>query len=337
METLADYGTVAYFGVPTFTTGIFRTWYGLGSIQTAAQLALILLAFAVCALFFEQHSRKKAYFYESSKSARNKPVRLHGIKATMALIACLFPLLLGFIIPNIQLTLWAIENSHELLDPRFWQLVKNSLLLGLIATASALCLAIFLSYAKRLTASKFSKICFQISSWGYAVPGIVIAVGILTPLANFDNMLDQFFTDNLGISTGLILSGSIVALILAYLVRFLAVSLHAVNSGLEKISPEMDQASRLLGDSTLATLKRVHIPILKSSLLTALILVFVDVMKELPATLVLRPFDYNTLAVKAYELAGDEQLAQASLSSLAIVIAGIIPVILLMRMSESRK
>jgi iron(III) transport system permease protein len=334
METLADYGTVSYFGVQTFTTGIFRTWYGLGSIQTAAQLALMLLAFAVCALYFEQQSRRKAYFYEASRTSKHQPIQLNGIAAALAVLICVIPLLIGFVIPNTQLVIWAVQHSSEIINAKFWQLVGNTLLLGFIATSAALVLAVLLSYAKRLTQNRFTHLCFQISSWGYAIPGIVIAVGILTPLANFDNALDAMLSQHFGISTGLLLSGSVVALILAYLVRFLAVSLHAVNSGLEKVSPEMDRASRLLGSSSLSTLRKIHIPILKSSLLTALILVFVDVMKELPATLVLRPFDFNTLAVKAYELAADEQLAQAAMPSLAIVLAGIIPVVLLMRMSD---
>lgn len=336
METLADYGTVAYFGIPTFTTGIFRTWYGLGSIHTAAQLALMLMAFAVCALYFELQSRRKAFFYEAKTSDKNQPIKLHGGKAFLAILGCSIPIAIGFVIPNTQLLFWAVQHGAELLDLKFWQLVGNSLLLGLFATSIALFLALLLSYAKRLTQSRLATVCFQISSWGYAIPGIVIAVGILTPLANFDNAADAFFKQQFGISTGLLLSGSIGALLIAYLVRFLAVSLHTVNSSLEKVSPEMDRASRLLGCSSLSTLRKVHMPILKGSLLTALILVFVDVMKELPATLVLRPFDFNTLAVKAYELAADEQLAEASLSSLAIVIAGIIPVVLLMRMSERK-
>lgn len=329
METLADFGAVSYFGVNTFTTGIFRTWYGLDSISGAAQLSLMLLGFVLLLLALEKSSSKRRAFHDKKTSTPATPKQLSGIKQWLVIAIAASPLLLGFIIPVAQLFIWAIADSAQFFSLRFWALIGNTVSLAALTAMLALGLALLIAYSHRISQSKISLFTKRIAGLGYAVPGLVIAVGTLIPLAFLDNSIDAFLRTNLNISSGLLLSGTLVALVIAYLVRFLAVALNSVDAGLNSIAPNMDQAARSLGLSPLGVLKQVHLPIMKSSALTALLIVFVDVMKELPATLVLRPFNFNTLAVRAYELASDERLSDAALPSLAIVLVGLLPVILL--------
>jgi len=336
METLADFGAVSYFGVSSFTTGIFRTWYGLDNVEGAAQLALLLLSFVVVLLALETSSRKRAAFHDKKTSAPAKRIPLRGSKQLIAICLVSLPLLLGFLIPSAQLVIWAAENASQFLDLAFWQLLWNTVMLAGITALIALSLAILVAYAHRLNQTRFTKLAKRIVGLGYAIPGLVIAVGTLIPLAYFDNSLDAWMRANTGFSTGLLISGTLVALVIAYLVRFLAVALNSVESGLGSVRPNMDQAARSLGLSPFQVLKQVHLPLMRSSLFTGLLIVFVDVMKELPATLVLKPFNFNTLAVRAYELASDERLADAALPSIAIVLAGLIPVIVLSRLGRGR-
>ena len=334
METLADFGAVSYFGVSTFTTGIFRTWYGLDNVEGAAQLALLLLAFVIVLLALERSSRKRAAYHDKKTSAPALPKQLHGRKQLIAITLASTPLLLGFLIPSFQLLLWAIENVSQLTDNSFWQLLLNTLMLASITSVIAVSLALLVAYAHRLSQSRITQLSRKIVGLGYAIPGLIIAVGTLIPLAYFDNSVDAWMRENAGFSTGLLISGTIASLIIAYLVRFLAVALNSVESGLNSIRPNMDQAARSLGQSPLNVLTKIHLPIMRGSIFTGLLIVFVDVMKELPATLVLKPFNFNTLAVRAYELASDERLADAALPSIAIVLAGLLPVILLSRLSR---
>ena len=329
METLADFGAVSYFGVNTFTAGIFRTWYGLGSVSGAAQLSLMLLGFVLLLVALEKFSNKRRAFHDKKTKTPIEPRPLRGSKQILAISLALIPLLFGFIIPVLQLLIWAIADSAQLISLRFWALVANTVTLAAITTFLALVLALLIAYSHRISQSKLTLFAKHIAGLGYAVPGLVIAVGTLIPLAFLDNRIDAFMRANMNISSGLLLSGTLFALIIAYLVRFLAVAINSVDSGLNSIAPNMDQAARSLGLSPLAVLRQVHLPIMSSSVLTALLIVFVDVMKELPATLVLRPFNFNTLAVRAYELASDERLSEAALPSLAIVLVGLLPVILL--------
>ena len=330
MEVLADYGTVAYFGIPTFTTGIFRTWYGLADPGAAAQLAAVLLSFVFVLIVLERWSRIRARFHHTSSRYSNLPrYRLRGWRAWVAVAACGLPILLGFAIPAVQLTIWAVRTTDHWMQPAFLQLVLNSFYLAALASVIAVSLALILAYAKRMQSGWITVAAVRVAGMGYAVPGTVIAIGVMLPFAWFDNTLDSLMRAQFGISTGLILSGTLVALVFAYAVRFLAVSLQTVEAGLSKIKPGMDDAARSLGRRPLATLLQVHLPIMRGTLLTALLLVFVDVLKELPATLILRPFDFNTLAVRAFELAGDERLAESSSAALAIVLVGLLPVILL--------
>jgi iron(III) transport system permease protein len=331
METLADYGTVYYFGVSTFTTGIFRTWFGMNDQVAAAQLAAMLLSLIFILILLERLSRHRARFHHNASQRPLPGYQLRGIRALLALLACLFPLLLGFLLPATQLAIWAWETAPRMINVDFWRLTWNSLALAGGTALLALPIALFLGYGQRLTPYWLVRFAVRLAAMGYAIPGTVIAIGILLPFAWFDNQMDSLMRTHFNFSTGLILSGSIVALVSAYLVRFLAVSLQTVEAGLGRIRPTMDDAARSLGLRPTQVLLRVHIPILRGSLLTALLLVFVDVMKELPATLVLRPFNFNTLAVRAFELAADERLADSAGAALMIVLAGLLPVILLSR------
>jgi len=332
METLADFGAVSFFGLSTFTTGIFRTWFGLDSVQSAAQLALMLLGFVVLVMVIEKSSRRRAAYFSQPESPRDQRVALIGYKQLLVLALAASPLLFGFIIPMMQLFIWSLQNFDNLLQSKFWLLVGNTLMLASLAAILTLTLALVVSYSARFAPGRFSKLCSAIAGMGYAVPGLVIAVGVLTPLAWFDNWFDDIARSYFGTSTGLLLSGSIAALVIAYVVRFLALGINNAESGLARIHPAMEQSARTLGASSASVIRRVHAPLLRNSVLTGLIIVFVDVMKELPATLVLRPFNFDTLAVRAYELASDERLADAALPSLAIVAVGLIPVILLTRL-----
>ncbi|MCV6636841.1 iron ABC transporter permease [Candidatus Albibeggiatoa sp. nov. NOAA] len=339
METLADYGTVQYFGVDTFTTGIFRTWFGLDDVSTAAQLAALLMVFVFALILLERGSRRQArYDHTSNRHGELPRYQLHGIKALIAWFSCFLPLFLGFLLPSGQLSVWAWQTYEHMVDAQFLQLVTNTLLLAGLTAFIALLLALFMAYGKRLYPVWLVRSAVRLAALGYAVPGTVIAVGVIIPLAVIDNSIDGWFRAYFNMSTGLLFSGTLVALVFAYLVRFLAVSIQTVEAGLDKIKPSMGEAARSLGYRPSEILRRIHIPILRGSLLTAILLVFVDVMKELPATLILRPFNFNTLAVRAYELASDERLADASTAALAIVLAGIIPVILLsISIAQSRK
>ena len=332
MEALGDYGTVQYFGVDTFTTGIFRIWFGLGSPDAAMQLAAVLLLFILIVLVLERVSRGQARYHHTSSRYRALPrFELQGGHAALAFLFCLAPIAVGFLIPGAQLLVWALESAPATLDARFARLAWHSLALAAGAALVAVVVAVLLAYGLRLAPTRFNRIVTRLASMGYAVPGIVIAIGVIIPFAWFDNRVDGFLRQSFGVSSGLLLSGTVAALLFAYLVRFLAISFNAVEAGLGKITESMDGAARTLGRSAGGTLIKVHAPLMWSSLLTAGLLVFVDVMKELPATLVMRPFDFNTLAVRAFELASDERLADSAPAALAIVAVGILPVILLSR------
>jgi len=329
METLADYGTVQYFGVSTFTTGIFRTFYGYGDTAAAAQLAASLLAFVILLVMLERYSLRRARYHSAAESrARADLIPLTGSKAFLALMICLVPLGFGFVIPAGQLLWWAVFEA----EPLGWEFVNlawNSFCLAFLAALVAVTLAILLAYAQRAWPIKPVRGVLAMSGFGYALPGTIIAIGVLIPLAWIDHRIIALFEGWGWDSPGLILSGSLIALLFAYTVRFLAVALGSVQAGLEKIKPSLDYAGRSMGHSPLAILRKIHVPLMRSSVLTAVLIVFVDVLKELPATLILRPFNFNTMAVRAYELASDERLVDAAPASIMIVLVGLIPVLLL--------
>ena len=332
METLADYGTVAYFAVNTFTTGIYRAWFSLGDRVAAAQLAAMLLAFVLFLLTVERISRGRARYHNTT--GRNRPMagaRLKGLAAGLAILACVLPLLLGFVLPAGLLLKMALTEGDAQFGERFLTLSRNSFVLAGATAAIGVLLALLLAYGARLAKNGLASGLNRLVGLGYAVPGAVIAVGVLIPVTRLDNWLAGQWQAWFDYNPGLLLTGGIAALIYAYLVRFLAVALHTVESSLGKITPSMDDAARSLGLGQGETMRRVHVPMLRGSLLTAGLLVFVDVMKELPATLVMRPFNFDTLATQAYTLASDERLAEASTASLAIVVVGLLPLIALSR------
>jgi iron(III) transport system permease protein len=330
METLNDFGTVQHFGVSTFTTGIYRTWFGLGDRPAAAQLAAVLMLFILCFILLENWSRRQARYYHRSSSAQNQSkYHLGWLRSILALLACLIPVALGLLIPFVYLLNMTLENAEQTLDLNFWHLASNSFTLSAISAVIAIAIATILAYGQRLQPNWGMRLAVRTSSMGYAIPGSVIAVGVLIPVGNFDNALDSWMRSQFGISTGLLLSGTIATLIFAYLVRFLAVAFGTIESSLNQIAPSLDDASRSLGYTPTSTLFKVHVPLMWRGLLTAGILVFVDVMKELSASIVIRPFNFDTLAIRVYQYASDERLVEASAPALAIILVGIIPVILL--------
>ncbi len=332
MEALADYGTVQYFGISTFTTGIFRVWFGMNDPTAAAQLAALLLLFVLTLLILEQWSRRQARFHHTGQRSQRPPrLQLAGWRAGIASGACLLPLLFGFLIPAGQLLVWTWRTAPQIVDPRFLHLALNSIGLAGGAALLILLLALLLGYGQRLRPRPIVRLATRSVGLGYAAPGTVLAIGVMLPLAAIDRSVDHWARQWLDLSTGLLFSGTLFALLFAYCARFLPAALHSIEAGLTRIRPSMDDAARSLGAQPHGVLWRVHVPILRGSLLTALLLVFVDALKELPATLILRPFNFNTLAVRAFELASDERLADSASFALAIVLAGIGPVILLSR------
>ena len=326
METLADFGTVSYFGVQTFTTGIFRAWLSMGDANSAAKLSMILLAFVVVVIVLERFARSRAQFHDLQRKARRKRRPLNGMRAVAACVACLLPLAAGFLVPVALLLQLSAGGGDAQFGPRFIRLAVNSATLAAITAAFAVAIALVLAYGVRLTRNPLTIGVSRLAGLGYAIPGAVIAIGVLIPITRLDHALAD-----MGLATGLVLTGSIGVLVYAYLIRFLGVALQAVEAGLVRITPHMEDAARSLGMGSTETLLRVHAPILRSSLVTAALLVFVDVMKELPATFVMRPFNFDTLAVQAFNLASDERLAEASTASLAIVAVGLLPVIVASR------
>ena len=330
MEALADYGTVQFFGVSTFTTGIFRTWFGLGDPQAAAHLATMLMTFILLLIVIERISRRRARYHHTSNKYSSLPrYPLRRAAGAWALIFCCLPLVFGFIIPVTQLSVWALANIAHALQPEFLLLVWNTFWLAGITAIIATCIATYLGYAQRIQPKLSISMLVRLSGIGYAVPGTVIAVAVMIISGWFDKSIINLLKQCCNVNPGLLLSGTFIALVFTYLVRFLSVSLHSVEAGLTKIRPSMDNAAQALGFSPSKVIRTVHFPLLRGTLLTAGLLVFVDVLKELPATLVMRPFNFNTLAVRAYELASDERLAEAATAGLAIVLVGIIPVIFL--------
>ncbi len=332
METIADFGTVAYFGVQTFATGIYTSWFSLFDRAGAAQLALCLLSFALLLAMLERLQRGSAKYHDPSRQAQAMaPAELRGWHAAAAMILCGIPVIFGAVLPIFVLFWMGMGSEQNLLSTRYLGFIRNSLTLAAVAAVVTVAAAISVGFFQRMRGGRLAQSAAYVARLGYAVPGGVIAVGLLVPFAAFDNALDAWMRETFDISTGLLITGSIWLLVIAYMVRFLAAALGAYEGGQAMVHVNMDAASRSLGQTPLGTLRRVHLPILAPSLLTALLIVFVDVMKELPATLIMRPFNFDTLAVQAYRLASDERLEGAAVPSLVIVAMGLLPVILICR------
>jgi len=336
METLADFGVVSYFAVQTFTTGIYRAWLSLGDVVAAAQLATGLLGFVLIVLVLERMQRGGARFAGSRKPT--PPYDLRGWQAAVAFVLCAAPVVFGFLLPGGVLLHLAVTDPDARIGPRLYTLIANSGTLSGVTAGVAVLAAVLLAYAGRLSKSGFVLGANRLAALGYAMPGAVLAVGILVPLGKLDNVIANWVFQQFGIKTGLLLTGSGVALVYACLVRYLAVAFQTAEAGLARVTPSMDDAARSLGLSPARTLVRVHVPMVWGSLLTAALLVFVDVMKELPMTFAMRPFNFDTLAVEAYNLTKDERLAEAAIPSLVIVAIGLVPLVVLSRqIARSRR
>jgi len=335
METLADYGTVAYFGVDTFSTGVFRAWFSLGDPVAAAQIGALLLLGVGCVLALERALRGRSAFHSGPRRPPS-PHLLRGARAGGAVLICAIPAIAGFIAPMLLLVRLSLQEAGPGFAQRFAGLAFNSVSLAGITALLAVGGALAIAYAARLHPGRVANFGNRTAALGYAIPGVVIAVGVLVPVTYFDRWLSGWLAAQFGTAPQLWLSGTIAALVYAYLVRFMSISLQTVEAGLGKIKRSMEDAARSLGLRPAEAMMRVHAPLLARSLLTAGLLVFVDVMKELPATLAMRPFNFDTLAVQTYNLAKDERLAEASLAALAILAVGLIPVLLLARTMARR-
>ena len=328
METLADFGVSSYFGIQTFTAGIYKAWLAMDNRVVAAQLATVLLLVVLGLLRLEQRAQRRMRFAQGrvsrQGSSESQPMRLHGVAQVLAWSLCAWPVVLGFVLPVLILLHGLIGSEAALPWARFGEWAWNSLRLGGMTSLLAVSVALALAFAVRQQASLWTLVVTQVVGVGYAVPGAVVVVGLLLPVG----WLQQVWP---GSSAGAWITATALGLVWAYMVRFSAVALQSVQSGYARIPVSLDDASRMLGVTGWGLLRRVHAPLLRRTTLAALLLVFVDVMKELPATMVLRPFNSDTLAVVAYQLARDERLGEAALPSLALVLVGLLPVILLSR------
>lgn len=328
METLADFGVSSYFGIQTFTAGIYKAWLALDDRLAAAQLATVLLALVALLLWLEQRAQRRLRFVTGrgarAGSAEGQALALTGWPRALAWGVCGLPLLMGFVAPLLFMLRPLLAEGADLPWARFAGWAFNSLRLGAISALLAVAVALLMAFSLRRTADRWTRAAVQLAGLGYAVPGAVIVVGLLLPLGWLQAVWPQS-------SIGYYVTATSLGLVWAYLVRFCAVALQSVQSGYARIPQSLDDSARMLGSSDGGLLRRVHWPLLRRSTAAAALLVFVDVMKELPATLVLRPFNSDTLAVVAYQLARDERLGEAALPSLALVLVGLLPVLLLSR------
>jgi iron(III) transport system permease protein len=329
METLADFGVADYLGIETFTKGIYKAWFNLGDIVSAGKLSVILLITISIIISLERMLRGKAEYNNNIKSHKSfRCVNLKSYNGLIAFIICIFPVLIGFFIPLITLIIWAINSVKGFNIYNFIGLLFSSFSLALAASLLCILFALIIVYGMR-THSKIVSPIARIASLGYSIPGAVAAVAVLIPLAWLDNIISNFTLSVFNISLGLILTGSWFALLFAYLVRFLALSMHSVENSFMKISKSIDYAAKVLGKSNSNILTKIHIKIGIGGVSLGILIVFVDVLKELPATMILRPFGLSTLAIKAHELAIDERLGDAAMPLLAIILICLIPLFIL--------
>ena len=332
LETLNEYGAVKYYGVDTFTTGIFSAWYSLGDSDAATRLAACSLIFVLVVLSFEQWQRGQRRFAEGGRP--KPPLRRQRLSARRGLLACgicALPFLLGFAIPILQLFSWAVLTWRRVLEVDFLILVFNSLALSAVASLLVVGIAVLMVFTARMYPLLVMRSLGRVTTLGYSVPGAVIAIGVMLPIAWVDSIIDDISTAWLGISTGLLLGNSLVTLQYAYLVRFLAVGYRAVEAGFEGLSVHVEEAARSVGAGPWRTLTKIDVPLVSTALVGAGMLVFIDVLKELPLTLILRPFNFETLATRAFELASDEEVAASASASLIIVAIGAAPALALNR------
>lgn len=338
MEVLNDYGAVKYYGISTFTTGIFRAWFSFGDPNSAINLSGILMAFIFIMIMAERLQRGKVKFDEGARIGRQlKRYQLKGWKKFFAWMVCFIPLFLGFIAPVFQLILWSFQTIKKIIDFDFLILMANSFGLALLAAVLCVSFSVIILFAVKVNKNRFFSLLAKFAALGYSIPGAVIAIGIMIPLLGLDKFLISTWQDSFNMKIGLIFSGTIFALTFAYIVRFLTVSLNPIEAAFKKTGDSIDEASYSLGAGSFKTLLKVNLPLIKSALISGGILVFVDILKELPLTLILRPFNFHTLATKAYELASDEMIAESATPSLIIIVIGTIPIIILNRLMKNTK
>ncbi len=336
METVADYGTVQYFGVQTLTTGIFSTWLNGGNAGGAAQIAGVVLLLIFLLVALERISRRRARFHRTSRAARPvTPQHLHGLAAGLVTAACLVPFAIGFVLPVAVMAKLSVANLDVWADPGLGAALANTLIVGGAAALITVGAALFLVYGLRLMGRGVARWVLPVTALGYAAPGAVLALGLLIPLAAFDNWLADRVVDLTGRDPGLLLTGTSAAIVLAYVVRFFGVAQGAVDSAFGRVSPNLPMAARSLGHSAGGALRAVYVPMMRGSVATALLIVFVDCVKELPATLLLRPFNFNTLSTRVFELASLEQLGQAAPAALLVMGVGLVAVFALARANRA--
>ena len=332
METLNEFGAIDFFAVPTLTAGIFDVWLNMDSTAGAAQLASLLMAFALVLVAVERGSRRARRYHDTTGRVQALPgYRLPAVRAALALAWCAAPVMLGFVLPACVLGAYALEFYAETLEADYFAYAWNSVKLAAGAAAVVAVAGIVLAYGVRLSSRRTMRGLAEFATIGYALPGAVLAVGIMVPLGYFDNAVDAMSRSLFGLPLGLLIGGSAAGLVIGYAVRFLALGYRTVDAGLSRVTPGIEGAARTLGANPTRSLLRVHVPILRPSIVTAALLVFVDTMKELPLTLILRPFDFDTLATFVYQYASDELLEECALGALTIVAAGVIPVMLMSR------
>ena len=328
METLNEFGTIDFFAVPTLTAGIFDVWLNMDNTAGAAQLATVLVAFTLVLVAIERTSRTSRRFHDTTSRVQALPeYPLSPIRGAVALLWCALPVALGFVLPACVLGSYAMVFYAETLEARYLDYVVNSMMLASWAAVAAALAGIALAYGVRLSTRRAMRGLAEFATIGYAIPGAVLAVGIMVPLGHFDNAIDGVSRALFGVPLGLLVSGTATALVVGYVVRFLALGYRTVDSGLTRVTPSIEGVARTLGASPTRTLLHVHVPLIRPSVVTAVLLVFVDTMKELPLTLILRPFNFDTLATFVYQYASDELLEECALGALTIVAAGVLPVI----------
>jgi len=335
METVNDFGTVDFFAVQTLTTGIFTVWLEQSNAGGAAQIASVILIVILGLALIERLGRRRLRFYQHARNSRPvEPVTLAGFSAWGAALFCLVPFLVGFILPVTVMGAHALTRADRWLEPGLAGALFNTVSVGLMAAVVTVGAAVFLVYGVRLTGRLVPRLLLPLTTVGYAAPGAVLAVGILIPLAAFDNAFADWVLRLTGVEIGLLLTGSVGALIYAYAVRFFAIGQGAVDAAMGRVSPSLPMAARSLGKGPMGVLRQVYAPMMKSSVATGLLLVFVDCVKELPATLILRPFNFNSLATRTYEQASLERIADAAPSALLIIAVGLAAVLLLVKSSR---
>lgn len=331
MECLNDIGAVSYLGVSTLTLSVYDAWIQRSSLAGAAQLALVMFIFVVMLLMLERYGRRNVRFQTSRTDRPVSRTMLSGSKGLFAALACFVPFALGFLVPVSVLIDGALAQGAQATWRDYLSAAQNSMLLSAISAVAVVFCAIIIGAAMRMTHGRIVTVAARTSSLGYAIPGTVIGIGLIVPLAAFDNAVSAYFNENFGFRTGLLLSGSAFALVLAYTIRFMAVGFGAIDAGWQRLSPHLDAAARTLGAGPLRMLGQIHLPLLRPAIGAAALLVFVDCMKELSATLLLRPFNFETLATHIYVYASQEQFEKSAIAALTVVIAGLIPLILLHR------